>query len=451
MFTGTGTAGAYHAGVLRALHEAGVRVDLVAGRGMGVMAALFAAVDLAPKLWDERGVWRDARRVAHLYRWRWPWRVLAATLAAMALSLLVPLGALLVVGFTYPIALVLQLVAGAQGAALARRLQGWAALVQDPAWFGVWVPRLVTLCLIVGLIAVVTLRLREQRRTASRASREGPWWRALGAPLDGAFVARWIRGTFWRQIRGAASIAEPTASELGRRYAELLGDNLGQPGYRELMIVAHDVDARRDLVFALLAEPHRRTFFGAAVGEVDARLAELVDLAGVGSRHVSDAIAAAVAVPLATEPHLMTHAVEGFWRGEAHHVHDRPAAIVRLLEELSAAGVEQVLLVSADPSLGGPHALRPAALSPRARFGEWIATAETASVRDATTALFDRFSGLFQIRPHHNPLGPFDFGGVYDVHSDRRFDLRELMARGYEDTYRQFIDPIVGEGNVTDV
>src|SRR3989441_7246373 len=37
VLTGTGTAGAYHAGVLRALHEAGVKLDIVAGRGIGVV------------------------------------------------------------------------------------------------------------------------------------------------------------------------------------------------------------------------------------------------------------------------------------------------------------------------------------------------------------------------------------------------------------------------------
>ena len=45
VLTGTGTAGAYHAGVLRVLHEAGVKVDLVAGRGVGAVGAAFAAVD----------------------------------------------------------------------------------------------------------------------------------------------------------------------------------------------------------------------------------------------------------------------------------------------------------------------------------------------------------------------------------------------------------------------
>ena len=55
---GTGTAGAYHAGVLRALHEAGVKLDVIAGRGIGAIGALFAAVDGAPRLWDEKGFWR---------------------------------------------------------------------------------------------------------------------------------------------------------------------------------------------------------------------------------------------------------------------------------------------------------------------------------------------------------------------------------------------------------
>ena len=55
VLTGTGTAGAYHAGVLRALHEAGVKLDVVAGRGIGVVGALFAAIDGAQRLWEREG------------------------------------------------------------------------------------------------------------------------------------------------------------------------------------------------------------------------------------------------------------------------------------------------------------------------------------------------------------------------------------------------------------
>src|SRR6266540_1547086 len=69
ILTGTGTGGAYHAGVLRALHEAGVKIDIVGAHGIGVVGALFAAVDGAQRLWDEKGFWRS-----HGARALYPWR-----------------------------------------------------------------------------------------------------------------------------------------------------------------------------------------------------------------------------------------------------------------------------------------------------------------------------------------------------------------------------------------
>ena len=44
LLCGAGTAGAYQAGVLRALTEAGVKIDLLAGHGAGVMSALCSAI-----------------------------------------------------------------------------------------------------------------------------------------------------------------------------------------------------------------------------------------------------------------------------------------------------------------------------------------------------------------------------------------------------------------------
>ena len=40
---GTGAHGAYHAGVLRALQEAGVKIDVMAGQGAGAAGAALAA------------------------------------------------------------------------------------------------------------------------------------------------------------------------------------------------------------------------------------------------------------------------------------------------------------------------------------------------------------------------------------------------------------------------
>ena len=58
ILSGTGVDGAYHAGVLDALHGAGVKIDLVAGRGIGALGALLFALDGASVLWDPRGFWR---------------------------------------------------------------------------------------------------------------------------------------------------------------------------------------------------------------------------------------------------------------------------------------------------------------------------------------------------------------------------------------------------------
>jgi len=47
---GTGADGAYQAGVLRALQEAGVKIDVMAGQGVGAGAAALAAIDGAARL-----------------------------------------------------------------------------------------------------------------------------------------------------------------------------------------------------------------------------------------------------------------------------------------------------------------------------------------------------------------------------------------------------------------
>src|SRR4026208_1464792 len=69
VLTGTGTAGAYHAGVLRALHEAGVKIDIVAGRGIGVVGALVAAGAGPVRLGGDKGWWR-APAVQSMAGWR---------------------------------------------------------------------------------------------------------------------------------------------------------------------------------------------------------------------------------------------------------------------------------------------------------------------------------------------------------------------------------------------
>jgi hypothetical protein len=118
-----------------------------------------------------------------------------------------------------------------------------------------------------------------------------------------------------------------------------------------------------------------------------------------------------------------------------------------LIDEVAAIGVEQVILVGAAPPPAAPHAMRARPIDLGGRIGEVVRSVESSAFEDAWSAAATRFSGVFVIRPDHNPIGPFDFGGVYDESSDRRRSTGELMQQGFDDAYRQFIEPIVATGD----
>ncbi len=440
MLTGTGTAGAYHAGVLRALQEAGVKIDVVAGRGMGTVSAMFAAVDGGARLWEAGGVWRSGV-TRRFYRWRASLRTAGWLFAAAVATILFPLVFLGAAAIVYPLALLLRLIGSELGVTLTEGYGRLLTSVFGPAALPALVPQTVVALLLALLVLLGATALRSVR--ARRRSRGAPWWQMLAVPLSAAEPRDCFARALWKLIRGAASVARPKAQALSRGYTELLADNLGQPGFRELVVTAHDVDIRRDLVFALLAEPFRERFFQ-RVHESGRRAFETWDLAAGGRDHAMDVLAASVSLPVVTEPHLIAFAPESQWRGETHRAADRPDAVSRLLEEVLNAGVEQAIVVSATAELTGPHTLSAGRRDARGRAGEYLASMEAAAVRDAVTSRVGQFEGLFLVRPTHNPLGPFDFAGAYDERSDRRQTLSELVDRGYQDAYRQFIDPVIG-------
>jgi len=400
---GTGAHGAYHAGVLRALQEAGVKIDVMAGQGIGAASAALAAIDGAARLWDKDGVWRaDAVRV--LYRWKWALRA-GGSLALLLVAVVVALPVLAALGV--------------------------------PVWN--WAPLAVLAAFVLVAVAGVLL----DRRDSGRRRAEGrPWWRLLGAPVDAEPVREAFARALWQLIRGASHVARPDGPAVGRRYAEVLSDNLGQPGFRELMLVVTDLDSRRDVVAALLREPHRAEF--AAPRPDRERQAEAIDLAGAGRDHAFEVMAAALTPPVVCDPQLVTFGVDSYWRGETHRLCDRPGACTRLLEELAVAGVSQIIVVSAVAASQTPHRLTAFRLDLRHRLGEFLAAAEAAALRDALEMARLRFDSVHVISPPHNPVGAFDFAGAYDEASDRRQDLSELMGRAYEDAYHQFIEPVVG-------
>ncbi len=171
--------------MLRALHEAGVKLDVVAGRGIGAVGALFAAVDGAQNLWGEKGFWRpDGLR--DLYDWRLTLRIAAWAVAAAFAIVALPLAAMALGAVVFPIDFVVRMaglggVDGLVGGYLRLSSRLFAA-----GAFPTWLPRLVVL--VLGLGGADACRGNADDRRAPAAA-----WRALVAWVAGAAFVRATR------------------------------------------------------------------------------------------------------------------------------------------------------------------------------------------------------------------------------------------------------------------
>ena len=105
VLTGSGTSGAYHAGVLKALDESGVKLDLVVGSGVGAVGAAFGAAAGGSRLYGERGFWSDVSWDA-FFRLRPALRVAILLLACSFGVFLLPVVLALVAGLLFPLVLI---------------------------------------------------------------------------------------------------------------------------------------------------------------------------------------------------------------------------------------------------------------------------------------------------------------------------------------------------------
>lgn len=446
VLTGAGTAGAYQAGVLRALAEAGVKIDVIAAHGPGVANAIMASVDGAARLGEAAGPWASPS-LAGAYRWRAGLRAAGAGILIALAALLLPLIVLIIAAFVYGLSLLASL-ANFTGVG-AGLLQAYAVILDilfHPPILPTVIPRLMVLCLLItgSVLVGAWWRARRMRRSRRRVS-GAMWWQLFGAPIDPSEPVRTLTQAVWTQVRGASTEPAPIPAEIGRHYVELLTENFGQPGFCEVVFGVHDLDARRDVIMAVLPET-RLAMFAAKRAVGGAREAEAIDLITSMRDHIADLVAGAVELPGATAGQPVTFPPDHYWQGETHRLCDRPELVHRLVEEAIGLGVEQIIFVSAAPPAGLPHALGPQPGDLRGRAGEWQRSVETAVLDDSLALSGARFSGVFVIRPAHNPIGPFQFMGTYDETSDRVRSLADLQQQGYDDAYRLFIEPVVASG-----
>ncbi len=246
---GTGAHGAYHAGVLRALQEAGVKIDVVAGHGIGAGGAALTAIGGSSRLWEDAGIWRSPRAKL-LYAWKWTAVAPPIILAVLTILLLATV-VVVAAGVALPL-----VVGGDADGDVCRR-----GAAPAPRSSGDTPP------------------------SARRASGRW-WWRLFGAPVDAESARALFCGAIWDLIRGAAPTAQPGRAALGRRYTEVLLENLGQPGFAELLLVATDLDARHDVVASAAAGAVPRDFLAPRAGRN--RRGEVLDLTGTARDHAID-------------------------------------------------------------------------------------------------------------------------------------------------------------------
>ena len=461
VLSGTGTSGAYHAGVLKALDESGVKIDLVVGSGVGAIAAAFGAAAGGPKLYGHGGFWDGAGR-RHFHRLR-PALVFGASLLGASFTVfLLPLCLALLAGVLFPIVLIVD-----------RLAPGWPARMLAPLWVGTEAlsgPYLGALALpvfalaAVGLIGLVAAYLRDRRRFLER----------FEAFSDVAPGEARLRRALWEIARGPAiTKAAPSEGELGKRLVTLLSENLGQPGFRELIVRTADLETGRVLPFVFLGDERRAAFAAARSPSGRWRVEGLpgaVDLRAPGyAELLFDAVVTGLLAVVGAPLRRVVFPKGGLHAGEVHRLTDATLVSGAGITEALAAGAEQVIVASAVPA---EPTVPPRRRGPAARLDAVLGTLERGAVdrdllgaerinrmvetlghrtdeggrawQDPATGRVYRAFTLYVVRPERRPLGPLELDGARDPATEVLATPADLLEQGYRDAFRMFVEPVVG-------
>ncbi len=457
VFSGTGTAGAYHAGVLRALDESGAKIDLVVGSGGGALAAVFAAVAGGAQLYGSQGLWRELRW-RDLYRIRRSLRLALFLLGMLVAAFFLPLCLALVAGVLAVPVLIIDLIS-AGFAARVVQLSGLSAATASQVYFlALAVPAfLVAGSVVAGTAGVLLTRRRRAVET-------------LEFLLDAAPARDRIAKSLWAVAQGQALASSPASTaELSRRVVGLLSDSAGQPGFRELILRAIDLEAGRSVDFALLHDPGRSQFMaGRRRGSGGGT--PVVDLSVQGQDvFLFDVVLTGVCLPFLSAIRRVVVPKGAPIHGGTHRLADASFGRGCGLADAIAAGAEQVILVTPVPADGtatagrrGPRALLDALLLSLERSGLEAELAETERINllvetmghetdDGGRAWEDPTSGrvyrpieLYVVRPDRRTLSPLAYDGIRDHSVDVTETPSDMLERGYRDAIHQLVEPVIG-------
>jgi hypothetical protein len=453
VFTGSGSTGAYHAGVLRALDESGVKIDLVVGSGIGAVTAAYACVGGGPRLYGRRGFW-DGVRWRTFYRLRPAVRIALALLGMSFAIFALPVLLGLALGILFP----LLLIADRAFPGIASRTLSllWVApeTLSGPYLAAQAVP--VFALAMLAIVVVAVGYLRDRRRFPE----------AIESFLDAERGLARLRRGLWEIARGAAlSGGPPSEAELGRRYVALLADNLGEPGFRELVLRVADLERGGALAFVLLRDDGRSASRGRG-----GALADAVDLRVPGRDSLFfDAVATGLLCPMAMPMRRVAFPKGATHGGETHRLTDATLVPGSGVREALAAGAEQVIVVTGVPETAAPLARRRgplARIDAAARALERQAAGEVDDAwrvnrmvgtlghrgesgrrawEDPATGRVYREIDLWVVRPDRRALGPMELDGARDPATEVQQTTDDLLELGFRDAYRQFVEPVVGQ------
>lgn len=452
VFAGSGASGAYHAGVLKALDEAGVRIDLMVGSGVGVLAAAFGAAASGSALYGEKGLWTtlSARRV---FRLRKGFRFLRS-LGLVALSaFVVPALLALLLGLLLPAFLAVDFARPGFMSALTQTIVSFAPALRLFFIFALSAPTF------LGFLFVLF------RGAGILKSSKRRFGETMESAFDFSGIEREIARRLWEVARGPAiNEAAPDPSEIGRQYSALIAENAGQPGFRGLVLRAANLDAKEPLVVKLVAED--RPGGGRASGSDG--LVDLRDSAAAPLLY--DVVATAFAATPFVSPRRVRLPKQGAFGGEVHRIAEASSVTGSGLSEAIAMGADQIVVVTATAREPGPFAERRGFKAMAAAFlalqernaieselrqaerlnrivetvGHQRSTGER-EWQDPLTGRRFRSVTLHVVRPRRSLLRPLDLDGATDPANEVETSLHDWLEEGHRDAHRCFLDGALGE------